>query len=610
MKRTRVRVKRDQAWLRLFPPGAPSPLDALSPHDRQLAREAADMILAAHEDYAVRFRELTVQAQSIFERRDWARGRYNAEQRVRIYREAVNATATQIQDCFGRRILDSAFWMGMRRAFHEAVFDRYDADLAQTLFYSTMRLAFDEVDIPVEYSDDGLAERWHILGAGNLWAAYPGHPDCLAASVCRAIRGYGFAAQFEDLDRDAARAAQRLQDAWRQLAGDRPPRLLKMLTPAFFRDREAYLVGTLRASGYELPVVLALLHGDAGITIDAVLAGKEDMRNILFVSTRSTFAVSTDQYRELLRILDSLAPERGHPAMCAVIGFTHPARVALNHSLREHLRTTGERFEPTPGRAGTAMIVFAPPGFPYVFKVVRDHSDKLGWKGRQQIMESYRRVHEINRGRLMLDAWLYRNLPFPRECFEPGMLRRLLEGAPSSVRLDGGTVVLGHVYAQRRVRPLNLFFEQERNPELRERAIDALGTLLKDLAGMGFFFGDHYGLPSNTGLTHGFNVTLFDFDDLGPLLRFRFRQTPPPPPGYDDFTWNVELNGPWFRVEPDDVLVDEWERFLGIPPDLQACFLRRHGDLFTLDYWSEARRRITRGMLHFVLPYPPDRRLG
>jgi len=33
-------------------------------------------------------------------------------------------------------------------------------------------------------------------------------------------------------------------------------------------------------------------------------------------------------------------------------------------------------------------------------------------------MEIYRWVHEMNRGRLMLDAWLYRNLHFAREAFD------------------------------------------------------------------------------------------------------------------------------------------------------------------------------------------------
>ena len=100
-----------------------------------------------------------------------------------------------------------------------------------------------------------------------------------------------------------------------------------MVNRALFRDCEAYLVGKLCAPGIDMPVVFSLLNKDGGIVVDAILAGREDMRNLLFVSTRSTFCVRVERYRELLDFLDSLAPQRGHPAMCAVIGFTHPARV-------------------------------------------------------------------------------------------------------------------------------------------------------------------------------------------------------------------------------------------------------------------------------------------
>jgi isocitrate dehydrogenase kinase/phosphatase len=224
-------------------------------------------------------------------------------------------------------------------------------------------------------------------------------------------------------------------------------------------------------------------------------------------------------------------------------------------------------------------------------------------------MDLYRWVHEMNRGRLMLDAWIYRNLHFPREAFAEPVLDELMNSAPGSVRVDGETVVLKHVYAQRRVRPLNTFFDETSDTALREQAADALGFFIKDLGAMGFFFGDCYGLPFNTGLTHGFNVALFDFDDLRPLRDYRFRETPPLANEQDEWMWNSEVDGPWFRVEENDVLVDEWERYLGIPPDLQDFFRQKHGDLFQLDYWLGVQERVKSGELHYVLPYPQERRL-
>lgn len=600
---------RRRAWRRLFPAGQATRFQALSPEGQADARRAAELILQGHRRYLCEFHALTAKARETFENRAWAQEALNAERRVRLYREGVNGTRSRLQRECPRWLLDRAFWMGVRQVFLENVFDDYDADLALSYFYSTMRLAFDQTDIPVEYADDGLAERSHVSSPHAAWQWHHAGPKRLQRSVEQVLRSCRFQAPFENIKRDAALVAARMLEEWRRQGCFGFPRDLQTLRPVFFRDREAYLVGKLLSARAELPVVLALMHEGDGITVNAVLAGKEDMRNILFISTRSTFHVPTDHYREILAFLDGLAPERGHPAMCAVIGFTHPARVALNQRLRLHLKATGERFAAAPGRVGMAMIVFSPPTFPYVFKVIRDFSSKVGWTGRDRIMDLYRWVHEMNRGRLMLDAWIYRNLRFPRAAFEEGVLEELLRGAPSSVRLDGGMVVLKHVYAQRRVQPLNTFFDETRDPALRQRAIDALGTFIKDLARMGFFLGDHYGLPSNTGLTHGFNVTLFDFDDLGPLVRFRFRETPPLANEQDELLWNSEQDGAWFSVGENDVLVDEWERFLGVPLDLRDYFRQKHGDLFRMDYWAEVQRSVMSGELHYVLPYPPERRL-
>jgi len=590
----------------LLPAGQALQIEGLSIEQRADARRAAKLIRDSHRGYFSAFNTLTAEAQEIFETRTWMRATWNAERRVRLYRAAVDGTWHKIERLFPKRLLDRSFWMATRRAFLEQIFNDYEADLALTFFYSVMRLAFDQKDTPVEYADDGLAEHSHIWNPHAVWELYDAAPNEISSSIIHILRDCGFRSPFEDLARDADLVTARLLDDWaRQIAG-RPPRHLRMLHPVFYRDREAYLVGEMTSRAASLPVVLALRNEEAGIRVDAVLTGKEDMRNILFISTRSTFQVHTDDYREVLGFLDALAPERGHPAMCAVLGFTHPARVALNQRLQRHLRETGERFSSTPGRLGTAMAVFAPPSFPYVFKVIRDFSSKKGWTGRARIMDLYRWVHEINRGRLMLDAWLYRNLEFARSHFDESVLQELQTSAPHSVRIEGDRVILKHVYAQRRVQPLNTFLDQTRDQALRERVIDALGTFIKDLAGMGFFVGECYGLTFNTGLTHGYNVALFDFDDLAPLCRYRFRESPRLSE-QDELLWNTEADGAWFPVDENDVLVDEWERFLGVPPDLYDYFRRKHGDLFTTAYWMDVQRRIVGGEFHYVVPYPPER---
>ena len=601
---------RRRAWRRLFPAGEKRQLERLSIEERAHARRAADLVADSHRVYFSAFNSLTAEAQESFERRAWIQATLNAERRVRLYRHAVDDTWQKMQHLFPDRLADRQFWMAARRAFLERIFNDYEADLALTFFYSIMRLAFDHQDKPVEYADDGLAEHSHIWNPHRIWEIYEVHTKQMSSAVIRILRNCGFRAPFENPERDAGLVTARLLDDWRRQNPDSKPRQLRTLRPVFYRDREAYLVGEMTSRGRRLPIVLALRNEEDGIRVDAVLTGTEDMRNILFVSTRSTFHVHTDDYREVLSFLDTLAPERGHPAMCAVLGFTHPARVALNQRLQRHLRETGERFDRTPGREGTAMVVFAPPSFPYVFKVIRDFSSKPGWTGRARIMDLYRWVHEINRGRLMLDAWLYRNLEFPRRQYDDSVLQELLASAPNSVRMEGDRIILKHVYAQRRVQPLNQFFEENGDRALRESVVDALGTFIKDLAGMGLFMGDCYGLTSNTGLTHGSNVALFDFDDLGPLPRFRFRATPRLAMEKDELLWNTEIDGSWFSVDEFDVLVDEWERYLGVPLDLREYFRSRHGDLFTTDYWTGVQCRVEAGKFHYVVPYPAERCLA
>lgn len=604
----RVRGRaREEAWKRFFPGDRSNAFEQLSASDRQSACRATAVIVRAHRAYLIEFNHRTAKSRQIFENRTWSEGALNSDNRVRLYRSAVQSTWRELACLFPEEIADRTFWMAVREAYLRTVFDDYEADLALTFFYSNMRIALHGRGAPVEYDDDGLAERSHVASPEPLWQIYPASD--LRESAAAVLENCGFRARFDDAGRDAAFISARLVSEWRAQMGGGPPRDLRMLKPVFFRDQEAYLVGKLCAKGREFPVVFALRHEDAGIKVDAVLTGKEDMRNILFVSTRSTFHVCSRYYREVLRFLDTLAPERGHPAMCAVIGFTHPARVALNQRLRRHLSESGERFAHVPGRTGMAMIVFAPPSFPYVFKVVRDYSSKPGWGGRSRIMELYRWVHEMNRGRLMLDAWMYRDLRFARAAFDEQVVAELLRCAPASVVVTGDTVVLKDVYAQRRVRPLNTFFDGTTDRGLRERAIDALGTFIKDLARMGFFMGDHYGLTFNTGLTHGLNVALFDFDDLGPLANYDFRETPHMPDQDDELLWNTEADGAWFSVGENDVLVDEWERFLGVPPDLMDYFRQKHGDVFTIGFWTEVRRRVAAGERHYVLPYPPERRL-
>ncbi|HKI41301.1 MAG TPA: isocitrate dehydrogenase kinase/phosphatase AceK regulatory subunit, partial [Mycobacterium sp.] len=235
---------------------------------------AADLILSAHRACFSQFNAFTAKARDTFDDRAWLQGYLNTEKRVGLYRAAVNETWRKLRREFAERLRDRAFWMAARHVVLQRIVGTYDADLALTFFYSTMRLAFDETDVPVEYADDGLARRSRGWSRHPVLQSYPAAPEQLRLAIECILQRCGFRSPFEDIRRDAALVTARLAAEWRRQAGDLPPRTVQMLEPVFFRDREAYLVGKLRSARAALPVVLALRHDGPGITVDAVLTGK------------------------------------------------------------------------------------------------------------------------------------------------------------------------------------------------------------------------------------------------------------------------------------------------------------------------------------------------
>ena len=149
------------------------------------ARCTAGLILAAHRGYLAEFNAITEKAKETFENRAWTQGALDAARRVQLYRDAVNGTWQELWKLFPDRVPHREFWMGARQVFLEKAFDDYEADIALTFFYSTMRLAFDAQDIPVEYADDGLAERSPVWSQRPIWHVIPRRPTT-SEPVCRA----------------------------------------------------------------------------------------------------------------------------------------------------------------------------------------------------------------------------------------------------------------------------------------------------------------------------------------------------------------------------------------------------------------------------------------
>jgi len=256
------------------------------------------------------------------------------------------------------------------------------------------------------------------------------------------------------------------------------------------------------------------------------------------------------------------------------------------------------------------MSVFTMSAFSYVFKVIKDRprfvrsiavTDKTS--SRREVMEQYAFVCRRDRVGRLVDTQEFENLRFRRQRFDDGLLGELLETARELVSVEDDHVVLRHLYVQRKVTPLPIFFDQEHDPETLRRTILDFGWFLKDLAASGIFPSDLFN-TWNYGVTRRGRVVLFDYDDVIPIESANFAHKPR---AYDD---SDELTPEEERIvaTPRDFFVDEMRNYSGIPQRLKGVFELIHSDLFTVEFWRSVKEQVSAGDLVDITPYDPARK--
>jgi isocitrate dehydrogenase kinase/phosphatase len=203
----------------------------------------------------------------------------------------------------------------------------------------------------------------------------------------------------------------------------------------------------------------------------------------------------------------------------------------------------------------------------------------------------------------MVDTQEFENLRFKKKRFTEQLLEEFRQAASGAVSIADDYVVLRHVYVQRRVTPLPLFFNTERDPERLRNVLLDFGFFLKDVAASGVFPADLFN-TWNYGVTAWGRVVLYDYDDVVPIERVTFREKPPA-------LTHEEETGPeedWIVASDDHFFMDEIDRFSGVPGPLKGVFRSVHEDLYSLRYWTELTGALRRGTVFDVLPYDRRRR--
>jgi isocitrate dehydrogenase kinase/phosphatase len=271
----------------------------------------------------------------------------------------------------GDRLEEKPLWAASKAVYSSLITRCHDAEIAESFFNSLTRRVFATVGVnqQVEFVDSDF-DAPPPASSGTLQRTYQGAelPTLLAAILTE----LGFPAErYDDLPAAAATAAARLE---MELSG--PVARIEMAESVFFRGRSAYLVGAAFRAGDEhgLPLGLALLHGETGITLDAVLMGEEDLA-ILFSFTRSYFRVDAARPYELVGFLKTLMPRKRLAEIYTAIGYNKHGKTEFYRDFLRHLQASEDQFEKAEGARGMVMVVFTLPSYDVVFKLIRDRFD-------------------------------------------------------------------------------------------------------------------------------------------------------------------------------------------------------------------------------------------
>lgn len=365
---------------------------------------------------------------------------------------------------------------------------------------------------------------------------------------------------------------------------------LTLLPYVFYRNRRAYLLarGTAGARGRLMLLALTVDRGEP--VPDAVLLTEEEITPV-FEFSRSTLIPRPGASLGFLPLLEELMPAKDRWQLLLNTGFLVLGRALLLQAIRRHLARTAERFTVAPGTPGMVMVVFHLPGFPVVFKVIKDYPDPPKNVGRLDVLRKYRLVAEHDRAGRLADSHLFTELSLPRASFDPALLELLRERVALSLHENGSSVVFREVLVERKMTPLNLLLDK--TPAPATKLLDEYAAAIMDLARANIFPGDL--LPKNFGVTRFGRVVFYDYDEVERLTTCSFRKLPD------------EEDALHLSIGPHDVFPEEWIPFLCRSPDDRAYLLGRHPDLFRPEFWNACRSCYLGDDFFDLFPYQSQR---
>ena len=583
-----------------MPTGFPTALTDPRAHEIALA-----MLDGFNRHYSL-FRQASAAAKGRFERADWHGQQQAQRERIEYYDLRVADGVERLQREYQASDLPKDTWQQVKLHYIGLLTDHHQPELAETFFnsvttkilhrsYFNNDFIFVRPAVSTEY-----IENDEPASLPTYRAYYPTR-ETMRDTLLRVVDNFQLERDFEDLGRDidcVLEAVQQRLGEFRMRANFQ----IQVLSSLFYRNKGAYLVGKIINGFNETPFALAILHGErGGLIVDTALFGEDDLL-MLFSFARAYFMVAMEVPSAYVQFLRSLMPRKPRSEIYNALGLAKQGKNAFYRDFLYHLKHSSDRFRIAPGIKGMVMLVFDLPSFPYVFKVIKDFYPAQKETTRELIQRKYLLVKQHDRVGRMADTSEYSNVAFSRARFDAELMEELKHFCPSQIEEDGDTLVIRHLYIERRMIPLNIYLADADASQI-ESAVVEYGNAIKDMVRANIFPGDM--LWKNFGVTRHGKVVFYDYDEIEYLTDCHFRKVPEPRNEEEEMSGDI-----WYRVGPKDVFPETFGPFLLGNPAVREVFMAHHAELLEASFWQEHKDRIMAGYVHDVFPYDSEKRFA
>ncbi len=550
----------------------------MSPAISPDAREAAAIIQDSFRQFYGTFDELTIRAKTRFQKRQWKEQREAVRKRILLHDEAIEETAHRLSKF---QLLGKGWWKSVAIAYDTATDHN---PLSQTFLDAVGRILF-KGDVTFTLFDSSKIEITILekyLERVIVYRPFQGWVADLLKKI-----------DFEIAEENVQKPSEKIADLLSEIVAQSEATLF-FYPDLFYRNKHAYLMGYALDGENQVPLLLAFTNTETGIVLDALLHTEEEIKNV-FAFSRSYFLVATSEAKTLVDFLLRVMPTKPESQLYMNLGYQEHGKELSLHALHVHLQTVRSQFIVAPGIPGMVMMVFTLPDYDLVFKLIRDHFRPPKSVTREEVIEKYKFIALHDRVGRLADAQRFEFLGLPLAYFDSQLLNYLLTECSKSVSVRNGIVCFQDVYTERKMIPLNLYFEQT-TPAKAEQAVIDFGNAIREMALSNIFPGDL--LIKNFGVTNEERVVFYDYDEIVPLADCVFKDIPKA--RNDDEEMGAE---PWFAVNENDIFPQELVKFLLPEGELRNLFATHHQELYTATFWNSLQQFHQRGELVDIQPY-------